>query len=90
MKPISALLYECTTEEAQSLPKGFQVLEYDTLYGSLRLLTAGENKIRSDKRYVYLLHKEPPAEFIGSSGKGSSRLMRATRRAAAAASEVNA
>ena len=57
MKPISALLYECTTEEARSLPKGFQVLEYDTLYGSLRLLTAGENKIRNDKRYVYLLHK---------------------------------
>ena len=42
MITISLLAYECTAEEARSLPRGFQFLEYDSLYESFRLMTAGK------------------------------------------------
>lgn len=73
MKPISALLYECTAEEVRTLPVGFQFLEYDSLYGGIRLMQAGVTNVRSDKRYVYLCYKEPPMEWKGRAEKKSKR-----------------
>jgi hypothetical protein len=80
MKPINALLYELTAEETERLPEGFQFLEYDTLTGSLRVICAGIEQARNEKRYVYLCYKEPPASFNGDSGKGRSKLACRTSR----------
>ncbi len=71
MITISLLAYECAAEEARSLPRGFQFLEYDSLYESFRLMTAGKEHVRSDKRYSYLCLKEPPANFVGTKGEKS-------------------
>lgn len=57
MKRVSCLMYELTWEETKELPEGFPVLEYDSLYGSLRVL---QGTPRRDKRYVYLAYREPP------------------------------
>lgn len=57
MKRISCLMYELTWEETNALPEGFPVLEYDSLYGSVRVL---QGTPRRDKRYVYLAYREPP------------------------------
>ena len=59
----SALIYECSTEEARSLPRGFQFLEHDVLCNTVRTMTAGMDDVREDKRYVYLCYKEPPANW---------------------------
>lgn len=63
MKPISVLLYEMTERDLKSLPYGYEFLEYDTLYGSLRVIRNGIDQSRSGKRYVHLLHKQPPLEM---------------------------
>ena len=62
MKPISALLYQLTADEARELPEGFQFLEYDTLYNSIRTM-----------RFVYLCYKEPPVTFAGRTRKRPPR-----------------
>lgn len=59
MKSVSVDLWECTKEDARNLPKGFPFLEYDTLYGRIRTMTAGKNRVRRDGRYVYLCYKNP-------------------------------
>ena len=71
MKSISILMHEATAEDIEKLPAGFPVLEFDNLYETIRTLQAGVDKIRRDKRYVYLLYKMPPAEieFAASSSK---------------------
>ncbi len=71
MITISLLAYECTAEEARSLPRGFQFLEYDSLYESFRLMTAGKERVRNENRYSYLCLKEPLAGFIGTKGRKS-------------------
>lgn len=60
MKSIGVLLYECKTEEIKSLPQGFPIIEYDGLYESIRIIRVGEDRVRHEKRYVYLLYKLPP------------------------------
>lgn len=65
MRMVSTILYECTAEEVGNLPAGFCVIEYDSLYNSIRLIQAKVNHVRHDRRFVYLLHKEPPANFVG-------------------------
>lgn len=71
MKSISILMHEATAEDIEKLPQGFPILEYDNLYETIRTIQAGVDKIRRDKRYVYLLYKMPPAgiEFTASSSK---------------------
>ncbi len=65
MKAIGVLLHECSAEEIKKLPQGFPVLEYDGLYESLRIVRAREERIKQEKRYVYLLYKLPPAGIEG-------------------------
>lgn len=78
MMPVCVNLWECTKEETRSLPKGFPFIEYDTLYSSARMMTAGVEHVRSDSRFVYLCYKLPPANFVGSKG-GKSKLCAAAR-----------
>ncbi len=79
MTSVSVLLYELDKDEARNLPVGFPILEYDTLYSSLRVISAKENPIRDEKRFVYLLYKEPPTGFMGNKGKKRSALAEAVR-----------
>ena len=61
MKGISCLLYEIDVDEIKTLPKGWQVLRYDTLYESYRIMHAGEDVFRQQgKRYVFFIFKAPP------------------------------
>lgn len=73
MKPISALLYQLTADEARELPEGFQFLEYDTLYNSIRTMQKGIEHVRDDTRFVYLCYKEPPVTFAGRTRKRPPR-----------------
>ncbi len=70
----SVLLWECTAEEVGYLPAGFPVIEYDSLYNSIRLIYAKKDRVRHDKRFVYLLHKEPPVNFMGVKGAKHGKL----------------
>lgn len=65
MKPVSVLLHEISVEEAATLPKGFPILEYDSLYESLVIKHAGDKLKRDKKRYVYLLYRDPPVNATG-------------------------
>ncbi|MBO5046750.1 MAG: hypothetical protein J6C93_07800 [Clostridia bacterium] len=60
MTPISVLLHEMTERDLKSLPYGFEFLEYDTLYGTLRVLRKEIDAHNVGKRYVHLLYKYPP------------------------------
>lgn len=63
MKSVGILMYEATVEDVGKLPVGFPLLEFDTLYKSMRAIRAGHDEVRRDKRYVYLLYRMPPAEI---------------------------
>lgn len=60
MKRVSVLLHEMTADEAKSLPAGFQLIEYDTLYERVNTVTAWVNQIHRERRFVYLSYKTPP------------------------------
>ena len=60
----SVLLWECTAEE----------VEYDSMYNSIRIIYAKKDRVRHDKRFVYLLHKEPPVNFMGVKGAKHGKL----------------
>ncbi len=81
MKTVSTLIYEMTPEEVATLPVGFQFFRYDTLYGSLALMRAGENRIQHERRYVYFSYKEPPASWNSPISPKAQRRVRASARA---------
>lgn len=61
MKSQSVLLYEVDVNEIKMLPYGWQVLRYDMLYETCKLMQAGIDRFRQEgKRYVFLLFKAPP------------------------------
>ncbi len=76
----SVLLWECTAEEVGYLPAGFPVIEYDSLYSSIRLIHAQADRVRHDKRFVYLLHKEPPVSFVGVKGTRHGKIQTASQK----------
>ncbi len=63
MKKVDITFYEVTAEELESLcPKRVSVLVYDTLYGTRKTFRTGRSPISRDKRFVYLLAKNPYGE----------------------------
>lgn len=63
MKRLSVMLWEIEDKDLETLPEGWPILVYDTLYDTIetrrnvkRDLPSGKNK-----RYVRLMYKLPPA-----------------------------
>lgn len=70
MIPQSVLLYEIDINEIRDLPYGYQVLRYDALYKTCKLMQAGIDRFRQEgKRYVYLLFEAPPCPKLSPSLK---------------------
>ena len=71
MKRLSVMLWEIEDKDLETLPEGWPILVYDTLYETIetrrnvkRDLPSGKNK-----RYVRLMYKLPPA--VGKAAGGS-------------------
>ena len=71
---VGAMLYELTADEVNELPSGFQVLELNAEYNTMKVFTAKDGKARHDKNIVYVSMKLPP---VTSSGNTRSKLVRA-------------
>lgn len=57
----SCLIYKVDVNEIKELPNGWQVLRYDTLYRTYKLMQAGIDRFRQEgKRYVFLIFEAPP------------------------------
>ena len=59
MKTISILLWELDEKDIAALPDGFPVLRYDKLTESITVLHAHGAAFMRDRRYVYLLYRQP-------------------------------
>lgn len=60
MKSVGCVVYELDVNEIKTLPPGWQVLRYDSLYRTYKLLQAGVDRIRQeDKRFVYFVFEAP-------------------------------
>ena len=71
------MLYELTADEVNALPSGFQLLEMNTEYNTMKVFTARDGQARQDKNIVYFSMFLPPV----TSGKGTrSKLITALKR----------
>lgn len=68
MKTISILLWELDEKDIAALPEGFPVLRYDRLTESITVLHAHGAAFMRDRRYVYLLYRQP--SIIPENGDG--------------------
>ncbi len=76
MIKVSALFYELTADEVNALPSGFQLLEMNTEYNTMKVFTAKDGQARQDKNIVYFSMFLPPV----TSGKSTrSKLMKALK-----------
>lgn len=68
MKTISILLWELDEKDITALPDGFPVLRYDKLTQTITVLHAHGAAFMRDRRYVYLLYRQP--SIIPENGDG--------------------
>lgn len=68
MKTISILLWELDEKDIAALPDGFPVLRYDKLTESITVLHVHGAVFMRDRRYVYLLYRQP--SIIPENGDG--------------------
>lgn len=65
MIKVSALFYELTADEVTTLPRGFLILEMNTLYSTFRVFECGKHHVKRDSFICYVSIKDLPAEFCG-------------------------
>lgn len=63
MKRLSVMLWEIEDKDLETIPEGWPILVYDTLYESIDVRRNVKGKLPSgkNKRYVRLMYKLPPA-----------------------------
>lgn len=60
MKTVGCVVYELDVNEIKTLPPGWQVMRYDTLYGHYKLMQAEVDRVRQEgNRYVYFVFEMP-------------------------------